>query len=119
MKTNEIVRYIEKGKEYNFTGGATNKAFAGNFEHKGARATYVLYSLDSFDIDFTKEVKLKPDEKIFRFQTERTKLMNISPLIKVNIKKGLVYWGCENAPCFDTKGTKVLFLNLVQSNPVN
>jgi len=110
-----IIRYIEKGNEWRFSGGNVMD-FAGNFQHKLHNSLYVLFELDEFDKNFVENVKLKPNEKIFRFETERAKTARMKPLIKINLVKGLVYFLEEKAetPIFETVGLKVNFLNLVQ-----
>jgi len=118
MRAKTNIRIIAKGEEYRYS-GSNNVLFAGNFEHKGANATYVLYSLDSFDVEFVKNIKLKSGEVIFRVETERSKIAGIRPLIKVNVERGMVYF--NEAPqesediSFSTKGTPVRYLNLVHS----
>ncbi len=120
-----VVRKIPKGDEYRFTGGSTEKPFAGNFELKewnnnvtGSRGgTGVLYELDDFDKQWVAGVYLKPDERIYRYVTDV--MVNMMPLIKVNIERGLIYFLTEEAhkidkPIFETRGIKAKFLNLRQ-----
>lgn len=64
----------------------------GAFHPKTWRTDGNLVKLDSFDKKLVKDIKLKSDERIYRYSTDTTKAGNMMPLIKVNINKGLVYF---------------------------
>ena len=60
---------------------------------KGVQAAYYMYDLDEFDQGyFADRVKLRKDERLFRYETATTKIGGMMPLIKVNLKTGLVYF---------------------------
>lgn len=65
----------------------------GAFDLKGAKQAYYMYDLDEFDQGyFAGRVKLRKDERLFRYETVATKIGGMRPLIKVNMKSGLVYF---------------------------
>lgn len=73
-------------------------------------------SLNNFDKDYVKGYKLKADERIFRIPTRGG---FATPLVKVNIKRGLVYFLTDRANEediveFESKGTKLDYLRLVK-----
>ena len=113
------IRIIPAGTEYRYS-GSNLENFAGNFSHKECRnSEYTIFTPDSFDQDLCKNIKLKEGEKIFRCSTERSRRMQISYFVKININKGLIYFNLagvftENV-IFDSKGTKVTFLNIVNN----
>jgi len=78
----------------------------------------VLFSLSEYDKGRLKDFKLKPSERIFRYQSEK---MNgwYKPLIKINIEKGLLYYLTEESfdgviddAVFETRGVKVNYMKL-------
>ena len=65
----------------------------GAFDLKGAKQAYYMYDLDEFDQGyFADRVTLRKDERLFRYETVATKIGGMKPLIKVNMKSGLVYF---------------------------
>ena len=76
----------------------------------------VLLKLDSFDIEYViKDIVLKENEFIFRYSNDKTVISKITPLVKVNVNKGLIYFLSDNNdgyPIFDTKGVQLSFLVL-------
>lgn len=80
-------------------------------------STGKLYALESSDKKLVKGIKLKAGEHIFRYSTPKM-LGTKEPLIKINVKKGLIYFlrddlnGDEIA--FETKSTPVVFLHLLK-----
>lgn len=87
-------------KEYRFNGRkiweserAGNQKSIGAFSLKGAYNDFYMYDLDEFDKGyFAGRVKLHKDERLFRYETTTTKIGGMMPLIKVNLKSGLVYF---------------------------
>jgi len=52
-----------------------------------------MYDLDDFDQGyFGERVTLRKNERLFRYETETTKIGGMMPLIKVNLRTGLVYF---------------------------
>lgn len=115
-----VVRVIQKGEEGRLSGYDTDILWAGNFEHSDVRATYSLFDLDVHDESFikSKNLKMKLGEKVYRIETEKSKKFGIKPFVKINLDKGLVYFNAADKFTddieFETKGSKIKFLNLVQ-----
>jgi len=82
------------------------------WEGKGTDAS--LLKLDDFDKKWVGDYKLKPDEKIYRYSSDTTKVSGIEPIVKINHKKGLVYFsnGEDNKLSFETKGEPVSYMRL-------
>ena len=109
-----VIKFIAPENQWRYTGGNFAN-FAGNFGHKGAHGcVYTLFEIDEFDKEFCKNVKLKENQKLFRFETDKAKKADQKPLIKINLEKGLAYFliqDCET-PEFETRGVKMDFFNL-------
>jgi len=74
----------------------------------------ILYPLDGFDRDITRDIKLKKGEIIFRYETEMMR-GRMRPLIKFNLDKSLVYFGVDTEDGevkFETKGIKLEYILL-------
>lgn len=88
----------------------------GAFKLTTAKQYFYLYDLDDFDQGyFADRVKLRKDERLFRYETVATKIGGMMPLIKVNLKSGLVYFlsdlyadDCE----FDTISEKPVWVDI-------
>lgn len=118
-------------KEYQFNGRkiwesekSHDQKSIGAFSLKGAYNEYYMYDLDEFDQGYYADrVKLRNDEKLFRYETSTTKIGGMRPLIKVNMKSGLVYFlrdlyadDCE----FDSVSEKPLWIDIHASfKPTN
>lgn len=75
---------------------ARNQKSIGAFQLKGVQTAYYMYDLDEFDQGyFADRVTLRKDERLFRYETSTTKIGGFMPLIKVNMKSGLVYFLCD------------------------
>jgi hypothetical protein len=131
-----MIRPIEKDKEYRYMGSSSIEKdimdkirpqlsgleFAGNFYAKGWQKSGdgYLYFLDEYDKEFTKDVRLNPGEKLFRYYTRTTAIGGMVPLLKINLNNGLIYFmeskdfGDETID-FSTKGIKAEYINLVSS----
>lgn len=98
--------------------GRERKEVAGNFLPKSWKSTGgLLLYLDSFDKKYTKNVKLKSDERIYRYETETTAIAGLRPLVKVNIVNGKVYFLTSRAneidmPEFEGRGVDTIYLNI-------
>lgn len=94
------------------------KMFAGNFQMKGWSNEGFLYNLDEFDKNFVSTIKIKRNEKIFRYFTKTSAISGLFLFIKVNVEKGLIYFvdfGLdEEKIIFQTKSSKAEFLNLIK-----
>jgi hypothetical protein len=52
-----------------------------------------MYDLDDFDQgNVAERITLRKNERLFRYETETTKIGGMMPLIKVNMRTGLVYF---------------------------
>lgn len=94
--------------------------WCGNFGMKGQAQERTLYQLDSFEREFTKDVKIKKGCRIFKVRTDRTRQIGQWYFVSLDIVKGLVYFNTQNDPdredvIFETVGTRVDFINILQS----
>jgi ppGpp synthetase/RelA/SpoT-type nucleotidyltranferase len=89
----------------------------GNFELPKDRSTRYLYALDDFDQNLVKDIKLKTNEYIFRYESEATKAGKFNPLVKINLDNQLVYFLTDSAMetgdiNFERKAEKAKFINI-------
>ena len=107
-------KIVDKNKIYY---GQERSDFIGVFGTKYHMSS-VLLKLDSFDIEYViKDIVLKENEFIFRYSNDRTVIAKITPLVKINVSKGLIYFLSDNnnnddIVVFDTKGVQLTFLVL-------
>jgi hypothetical protein len=95
---------------------ANDQKSIGAFKLKGAKQDFYMYNLDDFDQGyFAGRVTLRKNERLFRYETATTKIGGMMPLIKVNLKTGLVYFlrdlyadDCE----FDTISQKPVWIDI-------
>ena len=87
----------------------------GAFKLKTAKQDFYLYDLDDFDRNVADRVTLRKNERLFRYETVATKIGGMMPLIKVNLRTGLVYFlrdlyadDCE----FDTISEKPVWIDI-------
>lgn len=78
-----------------------------------------LAEIDAFDKRELAGVNVKPGEYVFRYATEDTAIAQMAPYIKINIKRGLMYFLTEESSSgevdyakFESRGVKVAFLKL-------
>lgn len=124
------IRVIPSGDEYRYCGGYDmqntvndRERFAGNFGTKESNnSLYTLFTLEEYDANWIANncaLKLKENERVFRYETETTKAGRISPFVKVNLKSGLIYFNAGNTDedevIFDTRSTCPTFMNLCTS----
>ena len=108
---------VDKNKSYY---GQERSDFAGVFGTKYHMSSTLL-NLDSFDIEYViKDIVLKENEFIFRYSNDKTVIAKITPLVKVNVSKGLIYFLSDNnnnddIVVFDTKGVQLTFLVLKEN----
>jgi len=99
-----------------------NEQFVGNFGWRvdnGKLNDGYLYELDDFDKELVKDISLKEGERIFRYINYTTAIGGISPMIKINLDKELLYFSIQQDDdsediVFQTKGIKPLWINLVE-----
>ena len=75
-----------------------NQKAVGSFSHtynKRNVGDYYLFLLDDYDRNFYSHIALKPNEMLFRNETERGRISKSLPLIKINIQNGRVYFLSE------------------------
>ena len=80
--------------------------FAGNF---GTKDNVFGFELESIGRD---------EEGIFRYHTDTTRIGGISPLIKINFERSLVYFLTQRAheedvEEFESRGVQMTFLNIM------
>lgn len=108
-----------------FKNSTTEKYFVGNFgweTPQGKLGDGYLFNLDEYDQNLVKDIKLKEGEKIFRYLNRSTAIGGMTPLIKINLDKELLYFAndIENDELpFSTKGTKALWIGLIQDKLAN
>lgn len=113
-----VVQFHSEDQQHRFIDGDMEN-FAGGMAHKnsGRNNNYTLFNLDSFDIEYTKDVKLKENEILFRFQTDKSKLFGIKPLVKINVKNAMAYFlidmDNDEKIIFERKGNKMWYCNLI------
>jgi len=106
---------LEKVKYYT----SSDKLFVGNFgwvTPSKKRAEGYLYKVDGFET-ILKDVKLKEGEKIFIYLNQTTAIGGMTPLIKINLDKELLYFLADSENdeiVFETKGVPALYINLIQ-----
>ena len=97
--------------------------FVGNFGWKtpqGKLADGYLYNLDDFDKSIITQVKLKDGESLFRYFNRTSAIGGMTPMIKINLNKGLLYFGVENENddiVFETRGVNALYIGLIEKIP--
>lgn len=83
----------------------------------------VLFGMDAGDKSYVgKEAKVKTGQTVFRYATRRTVAGDIFPLVKIDVKRGILYnlsqksseGEIEHAE-FETKGVKLRYLRLLAS----
>lgn len=88
----------------------------GAFELKAAKQDFYMYDLcDFYKGYYANRVTLRKNERLFRYETVATKIGGMMPLIKVNLRTGLVYFlrdlyadDCE----FDTISEKPVWIDI-------
>lgn len=112
-------RYIDKDvlKKIVFKEIIEYKNYIGNFGWKESKHEGYLYKLDENDQDLVKDVKKKEGEIIFRYVTYATAIGGMTPLIKINLDNGMLYflenWG-DDKIVFSTKGVKAIYINIIE-----
>jgi hypothetical protein len=72
-----------------------NQKAVGSFSHNYEKRNvgdYYLFLLDDYDRKFYSHIPLKPNEMLFRNETERGRISKSLPLVKINIENGRVYF---------------------------
>tara|TARA_R110000765_G_scaffold116446_3_gene209600 strand:+ start:9804 stop:12176 length:2373 start_codon:yes stop_codon:yes gene_type:complete len=72
-----------------------NQQSVGSFSHnynKRNVGDYYLFLLDDYDRKFYSHIPLKPNEMLFRSETERGRISKSLPLLKINLQNGRVYF---------------------------
>jgi hypothetical protein len=99
-----------------------SELFVGNFGWKtpnNKTAYGYLYSLDDFDKNLIKDLKLKQGEEVFRYVTRVTAISGMMPFIKINIEKALLYFPMLNDSddiIFETRGVTPLWISLIEGS---
>jgi len=103
-----------------FQNAISEKYFVGSFGWKNTQGKYAdgyLYKLDDFDQDLTKDLKLKSGEKIFRYVNRTTAIGGMTPFIKINLEKSLLYfpiYSDNDDILFVSRGVNPLFINIIE-----
>ena len=95
-------------------------SFVGNFGWKtdsGKMADGYLFSLDAYDNNLImKNVPLRQGEQVFRYLNRTTTIGGMTPMIKINLEKGLLYFPINNDDdtiSFETRGIKSMWINII------
>lgn len=118
-------RFDDRQKEPQFLKANGNNPI-GAFSTKIANADFFIGELNDWEKSELKKdnVKLKSGEYVFRYATLTTMAGGISPFVKINFKKGLIYYLTDESSesgeeiVFETKGVKATYINL-DSNYTN
>jgi hypothetical protein len=113
---------IEKDilEKITFKESVTEKDFVGNFGWKtpqGKLGDGYLFKLDDYDQNLIKDLKLKSGEKVFRYFNRLSAIGGMTPLIKMNLDKGLIYFlqdSDNDEIVFETRGTNALWIGLIE-----
>jgi hypothetical protein len=113
---------IEKDilEKITFKESVTEKDFVGNFGWKtpqGKLGDGYLFKLDDYDQNLIKDLKLKSGEKVFRYFNRLSAIGGMTPLIKMNLDKGLIYFlqdSDNDEIVFETRGTNALWISLIE-----
>jgi len=103
-----------------FKNAISEQYFVGSFGWKttqGKLGDGYLYNLDEFDQNLTKDLKLKSGERVFRYLNRTTAIGGMTPFIKINIEKALLYFPIYNDnedTLFETKAVKPLWINIIE-----
>ena len=76
--------------------------------------------MSEFDKDYYKPVGLDENERLFRYETDKTKIVGILPLVKMNVITGRVYFLSERGNTldmahFETRGIRTIGLVIIPS----
>ena len=117
------IRKIKEGDKYKHGWGRITDA-VGEFDivvnENGKRRMWygTLYELDSIDKQYWSNIRLKPEEKLFRYSTYNTEIVGMRPVVKINIERGIIYFlkdlhsDDDKNLQFETKGIKLKYLTL-------
>jgi len=142
FKSGGVVKYYNKENEYRlgrpsgsiekeildrvtFKNAISEQYFVGSFGWKttqGKLGDGYLFTLDEFDQDLTKDLKLKSGEKVFRYVNRTTAIGGMTPFIKINLEKGLLYFPVHSDNddvMFETRGVNPLWINIIEDKMAN
>jgi hypothetical protein len=137
MAKGGVVKYYDKDNSYRlgrpsgsiekdileritFKKSVTEEDFVGNFGWKtpqGKLGDGYLFRLGEYDQNLIKDLKLKSGEKIFRYFNRLSAIGGMTPLIKMNLDKGLIYFlqdSDNDEIVFETRGTNALWIGLIE-----
>ena len=91
-----------------------NIAAVGSFALPKVYNDFIVYPVEQWELDsFLKDVIVKKDCKIFRYETETSKIGGFAPIIEINMTSGLVFFNTgEDEVAFETKSAKPTYINL-------
>ena len=114
---NDMIRYGQK-QGYKVVGlvGTTNRN----------QNDIYLFPLDSYDKKYVQGANVKNNETVFRYANSATVAGDIFPLVKINIKKGLMYHLTQESSTgeidevkFETRAVKLKYARFLQSANIN
>ena len=88
-----ITRYLRRKRA-----GANEGTFVGVFEtqqnaREGRLVVFELHRLEQEELDYFRTVPIDtPREKLFRIKTDKTRIANMCPLVKINFERGVVHF---------------------------
>lgn len=88
-----------------------------SWSYAGRRIFADLHQLSEYDENIYKVVGLKEGEKLFRYSNDKTQLVGILPIVKINVDKKLIYFVTERGAeldiaDFETRGIKLHYLTI-------
>lgn len=110
----DIVKYIMDGDNKSYYYQRYPKAI-GSFQWRYEKNFNegILYPLDDFDKKYYSELKLKNNEHLFRYKTDRM-MFGEKYLVKINLDNGLIYFMEEyeddRNPKFFSRGIKAEYV---------
>lgn len=122
MEKGGIVQFVKEEDRYSKGWGRKGERdgmeCVGAFDIKGWKGDYgYLWELSEFDKGYWKDVPLKQNEMLFRYESDATKIGKMMPVVKINLEKGLIYFlndlyaDDDKNLDFSTKGMKPLFIS--------
>jgi ADP-ribose pyrophosphatase YjhB (NUDIX family) len=127
FKTGGSVRFLNEDDKYRTSWGRKGEMdgakAVGGFDIRidGRIHDYYLWELSDFDKDYYSHLELKDGEKLYRYETETTKSAGMFPLVKVNVKKGLIYFikdlysNDDKNIIFESRGIKPMWISLSET----
>lgn len=118
-----VVTFVKEEDKYKKSWGRKAKHddmdCIGAFDIKGWKGDYgYLYMLNDFDKKFYSHIPLKANEMLFRYRSDAADIGMYTPVIKINLARGLIYFledlyaDDDKNLVFEARGVKPLFISV-------